>query len=405
LLQLESDVMLVDRSATGARRTGMNIAYFVHNLNDPAVHRRVRMLHTGGATVTLIGFFRGDRPTQVEGCTPIVLGRTHDARLVQRLVATARAGLGIGRHRRLLAGADVMMARQLEMLAVASRARRLFAPAATLVYECLDIHRLMIASGAVGWAMRRVEERLLGKCQLLVVSSAGFLREYFAKFHDRMPPVLVLENKMLSQEIADAPAMRALARPPGPPWRIGWFGNIRCSKSLAILSELTQLLPGRVEVVIRGRPAYTAVPDFDKTVSAHPGIAFLGPYDRSRDLPRIYGEVHFTWAIDFFEAGGNSDWLLPNRIYEGSLFGAVALALASVETGRWLADHGVGVLASEPFVPSLARYFGELDEAGYLAARAAVDRLPLGALMDDSSDCERLVQALGRPRGLERVDA
>jgi succinoglycan biosynthesis protein ExoL len=388
--------MLMNRKATGALRSGMNIVYFVHNLNDPAVHRRVRMLHSGGAKVTLIGFFRGERPDQVEGCTPTALGRTHDARLLQRLVATIRVGLRLGRLRHLLADADVVMARQLEMLAIAERARRRFSPGATLVYECLDIHRLMIARNAPGWAMRRLEGHLLGECQLLVVSSPGFVREYFSKFHARLPPVLLLENKMLSQEIGDPATMRALPRPPGPPWRIGWFGNIRCRKSLALLSDLTRLLPGRVEVVIRGRPAYTAVPDFDKTVAAHKGITFLGPYDRSRDLPRIYGEVHFTWAIDFFEEGGNSDWLLPNRIYEGSLFGAVALALASVETGRWLSEHGVGALVSEPYGSSLARYFGDLDKKGYVAAKAAVDGLPIGSLMEDDADCERLVTALGR---------
>jgi succinoglycan biosynthesis protein ExoL len=389
--------MLVVRSVAWAHPLRMNIVYFVHNLNDPAVHRRVRMLHAGGASVTLIGFFRGECPTQVEGCTPTVLGRTHDARLFQRLVATGRVGLGIGRLRHLLTNADAVMARQLEMLAIGARARRLYAPCATLVYECLDIHRLMIARSATGWVMRRLEGHLLGECQLLVVSSAGFVREYFSKFHLRLPPVLILENKMLSQEVGDVPSMRALARPPGPPWRIGWFGNIRCRRSLALLSELTRLLPGRVEVVIRGRPAYTAVPDFKKTVAAHQGIIFLGPYDRGKDLPGIYGDVHFTWAIDFFEEGGNSDWLLPNRIYEGSLFGAVALALASVETGRWLTEHGVGALVSEPFGSSLARFFGDLDEKGYVAARTAVDGLPLTALMDDASDCERLVLALCRP--------
>jgi succinoglycan biosynthesis protein ExoL len=288
------------------------------------------------------------------------------------------------------------MARQLETLAIAARARRLFSPGATLVYECLDIHRLMIARGAPGWAMRRLEGHLLRECQTLIVSSPGFVREYFEKFHARLPPVLIMENKMLAQEVSNPADVRALSRPPGPPWRIGWFGNIRCRRSLALLSELTELLPGRVEVVIRGRPAYTAIPDFDRTVAEHKGINFLGPYDRSRDLPRIYGEVHFTWAIDFFEEGGNSDWLLPNRIYEGSLFGAVAVALSSVETGRWLSEHGVGVLLSEPYGAALAKFFGDLGEKGYVAAKAAVDGLPIGALMDDSSDCERLVLALGR---------
>jgi succinoglycan biosynthesis protein ExoL len=375
----------------------MNIAYFVHNLNDPAVHRRVRMLHSGGAKITLIGFFRGEPPGPVEGCAPILLGRTHDARLLQRAAATAMAAFGNGRLRSILADADVVMARQLELLAIAARARRRLAPSATLVYECLDIHRLMIARGAVGRALRLLEGRLLRQCQLLVVSSAGFVREYFSKFHRSLPPVLILENKVLSQEIGYTSASHALACPPAPPWRIGWFGNVRCRRSLIMLSELTRLFPGKVEVLIRGRPAYTAIPDFDEKVAAHPGITFLGPYDRSRDLPRIYGEVHFAWAIDFFEAGGNAEWLLPNRIYEGSMFGVVTLALASVETGRWLADHGVGALLSEPLESSLVRFFQGLDENGYLAARTAVQGLPSEALMDSASDCERLVRTLGQP--------
>ena len=39
----------------------MRIAYFVHDLSDPAVGRRVRMLRTGGAEVTVLGFRRAER--------------------------------------------------------------------------------------------------------------------------------------------------------------------------------------------------------------------------------------------------------------------------------------------------------------------------------------------------------
>jgi hypothetical protein len=376
----------------------MKIAYFVHNLNDPAVHRRVRMLHAGGATVALIGFCRGESPPQVEGCVPINLGRTHDARLLQRVVATLGAVLSIARVRQALADAEVVMARQLEMLVIAARARRRYAPDASLVFECLDIHRLMVARSGAGRAMRFMEARLLRQCQLLVVSSQGFMREHFSRFYRRLPPVLIAENKVLAEEVDDCAAGRAMARPAGPPWRIGWFGNIRCRRSLVALAGITRRFPGKVSVIIRGRPAFTAVPDFHEIVAAHPGITFAGAYDRRSDLPRMYGDVHFAWAIDFFEAGGNSDWLLPNRLYEGSLFGAVSLAMASVETGRWLATQRAGVLLSDPLEASVDRFFAGLDEVGYGAARAAVQRIPIGALVDDDSDCQELVTALAGVR-------
>ena len=47
----------------------------------------------------------------------------------------------------MFAGADVVLARNLEMLIIASRARNLYAPRAALVYECLDIHRLLLSQG------------------------------------------------------------------------------------------------------------------------------------------------------------------------------------------------------------------------------------------------------------------
>lgn len=51
----------------------LNILYFVHDLADPAVRRRVLMLQAGGARVALAGFRRGDnRLADVGGVVPIV---------------------------------------------------------------------------------------------------------------------------------------------------------------------------------------------------------------------------------------------------------------------------------------------------------------------------------------------
>ena len=120
-----------------------------------------------------------------------------------------------------------------------------------------------------------------------------------------------------------------LAAPPaaGEPWKIGWFGALRCRKSLELLAAFTRQMDGRFEVVLRGRPAYSEFDDFDGLVAAEPYIRFAGPYRNPEDLAAIYGEVHFSWAIDFFEEGLNSSWLLPNRLYEGCRFGAVPIAM------------------------------------------------------------------------------
>ena len=371
----------------------MIIAYFVHNLNDPAVHRRIRMLHLGGATVRVFGFCRGTVPSQIEGCVPVMLGETHDARLIQRLIQTIRVSMQRVRLGRLLEGVDAIMARQLEMLAIAQSIRSSLAVRPPLSYECLDIHRVMLKTGGVGRLMRYVERRLLRSCSLLIVSSPGFVREYFKKKYRWLPQIRLSENKVLVEEAAKS-LDGGTPLPISKPWRIGWFGNLRCRRSLLILDALTRSSNGLVEVVIRGRPATTAIPDFDQIVESNPALFFLGPYDRNTDLAVIYGDVHFAWVIDFFEAGGNSEWLLPNRLYECSLYGTVALALRGVETGKWLAEHNIGILVGEPMVENLAACFAGLDSVRYAQLRRATAEIPIGDLTDGSSECHAFVRAL-----------
>jgi hypothetical protein len=377
----------------------LRLVYLVHDLGDPAVARRLAMLGGQLGTAVVIGFHRAaTAPAEVAGWPAIALGRTADARLGRRAMSVLGAMARLRRLRPYLLGADVIMARQLEMLALAHTARRRFAPGAVLAYECLDIHNLMVAATPVGTALRRLEGWLLRATDLLVVSSPGFLREYFRPVHGAaLPPSCVIENKVLAQEYG---AETVAPRPAGPPWRIGWYGVLRCRRSLLLLAELAAALPGQLRIELRGRPARSAIPDFDALVAAAPGLEFLGPYDRRTDLAAIYQAVHFTWAIDFHEAGGNSSWLLPNRLYEGGLHGAVPIALAAVETGRWLAARHAGVLLAEPLGPALAAYIGGLDQAGQAAAAAQVAAVPQAAWLDAGADGLALAAALRHPARL-----
>jgi succinoglycan biosynthesis protein ExoL len=369
----------------------MKLAYFVHDLADPAVHRRVHML-AKIADITVLGFRRGAEPIPtVAGCPTVDLGQTFNAKLLRRVGSVLRAMLTVPLWRKHVIGADVIMARQLEMLCLGAMAGRFAAPDAMLIYECLDIHRMMLGTGLASAGLRSLERRLLRGSDLLVVSSPAFLSEYFANpawssDQSWRPPIALLENKVLASELTDSQPGSSHAPEAGPPWRIGWFGVIRCRRSLLLLSALCHALPGKTEVVIRGRVSRDVIPDFDSIVAATPGIRFLGGYDRHTDLPSIYGAVHFNWVMDFFESPGNSEWLLPNRLYEGSLYGAVPLGLASVETGRWLRRHGCGMLLDEPLPDSLVALFGGIDATAYQDARRAVTRLPRSDLVEDDTN-------------------
>jgi succinoglycan biosynthesis protein ExoL len=375
----------------------MKIVYFVHDLKDPAVRRRLQMLFAAGMEVTLLGFSRGAPPATVEALTPIVLGRTEDGRLIQRIGAVLRAALTASKWRKALNGADVVIARQLETLALAARARDRVAPNARLVYECLDVHRLMINPGPVGRVLRALERHLLRRCQALIVSSPEFIRSHFARRYCDLPAVTLIENKVLAREVSDlglAEQVRNAARPCGPPWRIGWFGVIRCRRSLDLLAALARSHKGAVEVIIRGRIAGDVRADLDSVVAATPNLHYFGPYDRRIDLASIYGEVHFAWAVDYYEDGANSDWLLPNRLYEGGLFGAVPITRGGVATATWLQRHGIGVCLDGDPAEALDTFIERLDQTDYERLAKAVRSLPLSSVIYHDKDCAILMNAI-----------
>ncbi|MEP6870001.1 MAG: hypothetical protein ABJA20_15975 [Novosphingobium sp.] len=366
------------------------IAYFVHNLADAAVARRIVMLRAGGAEVIVAGFCREEvAPSEVAGARAIALGRTHDADLGQRARMVLRNLVSPARLAEVAQGADVIVARNLEMLVLAARAAKL-GRVQRLVYESLDIHRSLLGTGAANTVLRWIERRLMRQSALLIYSSPAFRRHYFAPVQGLAVPALLVENKLLDLEGALPPPTSPL---PGPPYTIGWFGNLRCKRTLAILRQLADQGQGRIRILICGKPSDAEFPDFPAQV-AHPHIRYLGPYTAA-DLPGLYAQCHFAWAIDYFEEGLNSTWLLPNRMYESAAFGTVPIALDSVETGHWLAVHGAGLLLSGPDVAAgvLAR-IDALDPGTYAELRAAVETISRAELICDVQECRALVAEL-----------
>ena len=365
----------------------MRVAYLVHDLNDAAVRRRVMLLESAGRTVAVGGFHRDAVFPSALGDRPVVsLGRTRDGALLQRAIAVLRHVALSATVRRLIADADVIVARNLETLVIAARARR---PAQRLVYECLDIHRLLLSDGTASRALHAVERWAMRAVDLVVVSAPAFRDGYF---HERLGyrgPIQLVEN--LVPRLDDAPVL--VVEPPAPPpWVIGWFGMLRCRRSLAILGEIAAASGGAVEIVIAGRPSPDIFPDFEATVAALPGVAYLGGYTAA-DLPALFGRIHFIWAIDYFEEGLNSTWLLPNRLYEGVAHGAVPLALAAVATGAWAKAHDIGILLDDP-ATELPAILAAMTPATYARLRAAVAAVPADDVTMDRAQARAIADAV-----------
>ena len=137
------------------------------------------------------------------------------------------------------------------------------------------------------------------------------------------------------------------------------------------------------------------MPDFDAVIADNPDMTFGGAYRWPGDLHEIYSDVDLTWMIDRYQAGGNSDWLLPNRLYEGGRHAAVPVALGGTEMARKLSSLGIGVIMADTSLASIQRQLSDLDPATLVALKAAVAALPRSTWEATRADCEALVSSLG----------
>lgn len=382
------------------------VFFFGHDLTESTIIKRARSFQANGLAV--VGFMFRRRKVNSGFVPPwphVELGVTEDMSYARRLAALAGAVPTLLRNRARLRAGRAIYARNLDMCLLALAARLVAGRRLPVVYEVLDVHRLMTGPGIAGAVLRWCERRLLRRVDLLVVSSPGYMENYFEPMQGYRGDWFLLENKVfLGGRAPPAPP----ARPPAPAdgrWRIGWFGSLRCEDSLRLLVSIADRLGDRVEIVLYGGyPASLGRRGLEAAIAGRPNIRHGGEYRNPDDLAAIYGEVDLYWGLDFHEKGANSLWLLPNRLYEGGLCGVVAIAAEGTETGRRVAADGLGFVVEAPYDEAVARLLSGLTRERYEEMRANVLAAPRARFVetDDSRRlCARILD-LGRRAAKER---
>jgi succinoglycan biosynthesis protein ExoL len=362
------------------------VTYFASDLADAATIRRVRILRHGGATVRLLGFRRTAEPIrEVEGVPAIDLGQTFNGQLVSRMRQIAR--VATKNWQEIIAGSDVVLGRNLEMATLADIARTRAKVRCRLAYECLDIHAAFLGGGKAK-LLQAWERTLLRRCSALITSSSSYVENYFRHLGTDLPEIILAENKRVlpTEQRSDALAMRQ------PPWRIGWFGGLRCVDSFHILQALAQRMPQLVSIHLRGRIQNPAVQSLIDHHLPMPNMSYDGPYTET-DLAAMYRSVDLTWAIEYFGRGGNSDWCLANRIYEGGYYNSPTIALAGTATADWLVRHGSGIILDDPTI-DLPRFLINLTPGSYRALARQAAEVPTDALAWTDAGCYDFVRRL-----------
>lgn len=378
--------------ATLPRLEGMSVAVFGFDIAEAAQIRRIRSLMALGCRVTSFCQRR-------EGGTPfapewrnIDLGLVRHKDIRGRALGAAAAVRRAMSGWRELAGARLVLARNLDLALIALAARRLAAlragrAAPPLVYECLDIHDLMTRPDRVGRIMRRAERHVLAQSALLVVSSPGFMQNYFQPVQGYRGPVALVENKLWLGLGAEArPARPAPVSRPDGPLTIGLVGSIRCQASVELLMRTADLMGDRLRVRISGGLHEHSLHGFHEALAARANVEWTGPYAYPQGLAQAYAGCDLVWAQDMWQRGTNSDWLLPNRIYEASWCGCPSVGLADTQTGARITADRLGWTVPRAAPEDLAALLDRLTPGLLAGQRAALLSRPEGDFVQGPGD-------------------
>lgn len=381
-------------SIAADRQLHGSVIYIAPDVTDSAVQKRACGMI--GAGVDLISFsFRRVRYNQdfVPDWPNIELGVTRELRLLRRWGSILRAVGTIFTHRRLWRSASVLYVRNLDLALLTLLGRLVTRSRGMLVYEVLDVHPATTRSGSRSALLRWLERRVLQRTDLLVISSPAFMRHYFGPKQGYQGRFFLMENKWPAQSMSGIRRKLAFSvTDPTPRWTIGWFGNIRCPKSLQILTNLADQFPDQIHIYIRGCISLMDEASFLEVVGQRENMTYEGEYVAPEDLVEIYSRIHFNWCVDLC-GGDNSRWLLPNRVYEGGYFGVPAIAVADHETGRLVAQRRLGLVFSSLSASDLGESLCKLSKEQYVQLRSTIERHPKTEFVDEA-DLTGLIESI-----------
>ncbi len=380
-----------------------DLIYFTPDVTDAVTIKRVQEFLDQGCRLLVIGFRRervnrGYAPTWPH----VLLGQTRDGRYGQRLMALLRAIPALFARRRTYDGARIFYARNIDQLLLALLARLFIRGRPEIVYEVLDIPPILMGRGPASIALRALERLCLKRVRLLVLSSPGFHKHYFAAVQRHHGPWFLLENKLhpsIRQSRPAAPDIHAANRRRrlSGHWVVGYCGLIRGQETVDLIARLAERLRDRVTFRFHGVLTTVDETAFHDTVARLPNVTYEGEYSAQTDLRRIYSDIDFAWALDLEHVDHNSRWLLPCRFYEAGFFGVPCLAVHGFEVGEMIERLDAGWTFGMPLEDRIVRFFERLTPAAYEEMREKLLALPPGRFVageDVAVMCEML--GLGR---------
>jgi hypothetical protein len=216
----------------------MSLTYFTSDGTDSVTAKRIAMFEAAGEAVRCFGMVRDTNTATKIPQSMRVIAYARNGRLFARLWAILSGSIALTvSGRREIRAADIIIARNLDMLLLAILSKIMAGNRALVYYEFLDARLQLTSDTVTGRLLRFIERRALALCEGIIVSSPAYVDRYFKTRQRYSGRARLLENK-LWRNGRESKGPATLGERKGERWRIGYVGLLRCQKSLTVLCDL-----------------------------------------------------------------------------------------------------------------------------------------------------------------------
>ncbi len=185
-----------------------------------------------------------------------------------------------------------------------------------LIFEIADLRDVFLRRSLFARSMRWFINLSLRFVPVVVLTSEMFVNRFseFGKIPFRK--YFVIENKVhLADNYLDVQDNEEEV------WVIGYFGVIRCPRSIEVLLKLLDE-SDNFRLLIYGY--FNQIPEsLLSMVHDHPKISYNGTYKSPQDLKKLYSQIDLSWVAYPFsdpKIDGNYRYAWTNRYYEAGFF-------------------------------------------------------------------------------------
>lgn len=345
------------------------IIFVMQTLGHPRDAKRIKMLLDGGFSVEAIGFSRNNHVGRIPECRVDVIGKLSDGNYLRRFFVLLSSMKNL--QFRLL-NSEIAYVSGFDMLFLTFLIKKLYKLPFSIVYEVGDIRNIQTKSSIVGKATRWIDRLMIRHVDLVVATSIGYIKGYYKEWIGVSPKYHIIENKLEYEREGRKRSYRITSN---TKIKIGYFGVLRCIRSIEILCMLAKSQPDNFEVIIAG---VFQDESCRRLISDITNIKYLGAYKSPDDLDALYSDVDIVWACYPFPVCGdeNWQWARTNRFYESCYYSTPMIFLKGSGDESSIVKYGIGMPVEDLFDDNVLDQFSLLTWSNVEKWRKAIEEVP-----------------------------